>query len=160
MRVELDRRGFIRAGGPLAEVQSVRSPFKNSAAMEIEIAAPFSLHILRVVRTPRARPKPAVPIDHLLGRFGFGGQPGVRRSGRPTVAGASLGMHGGDLSHLAALGQIVGLHEIDAIAALRSGLIDAAEALERIGQCAALRDGHGAGFFAVHILARLGGHDG
>ena len=50
-------------------------------------------------------------------------------------------------------------HEVHAIAPLRTRLIDAAEAQERVGERSAFGDGHRAGLLAVDVFARLGGRD-
>ena len=73
LRLVTNRRGVVFLGRPLAEVDGVRTPFEDPAAVEVVFAAPVAADVRAVVRTPRARAEPTIPIDFVDGRFRFGG---------------------------------------------------------------------------------------
>src|ERR1035437_7791364 len=158
LRYEFHRRRAVGIGRPLAQVARVRAPLQDAAAVEIEVPPPAPRDILRVVRPPRGRPQPAVPIAHLLGWLGLAGQPVVNRGRRPAVARTHLRVDSLQLAEFAAARQVEGLDEIRPVAPLRPRLVNPSQPQERVRQRAAVGDGHGARLLAVNVLARLRRH--
>ena len=150
-RLVEDRHLLVVGAGPIAEIDGVGAPFEDAAAVEIEVAAPAAVDVLPVVRPPRGRAEPQVPVDLVPGRLGLGG--------KPVVVGGRMervGVDGRQFAELAVAAEIGGEDEVGHAAPLRAGLIDAAVAPHGVGQGLALGDGHRAGLFAVDVLARLG----
>ena len=123
--------------------------------MEVEKPAPAAGDVLLVVRPPRTRTQPRVPVAFLFGRQRFLRQPLV--TGRRSQC---VRVHGDEFSQLAARDQVGREEEIADTAALCAGLIDTVVPAERIGQGTTFRDGHGTRLFTVHVLACLGSRDG
>ena len=127
--------------------------------MKVEKAPPAALDVQRVVRPPRCRPEPAVPIHDTLGRLRFRREPVVGGCGRVAVSRRCIGLQLRQLAELAAARQIDAVLEVCTVAALGASLVDPAEAMVRVGQRPTLGDRHRAGLFAIHVFARLGGKD-
>ena len=121
--------------------------------MEVRAAPPFAVQVRRVVRSPGGGPQPAIPILQGFGRGRLGGQPVMRRPGRPAVAGADVGVEGVQLTQLAPAGHLDGVVEVGAVTTLRARLIDPPRPLESRRQRAALANRHRARALAVDVLA-------
>src|ERR1035437_3013388 len=152
----------VAIGGPLTKVHGVRPPLQDAAAMKSVpfVPAPPAGDIERVVRPPRARAQPTVPIEDLFGRFRLRGQPVLAGDGWPHRISSHVGVDGLELAEFAGASGFDGPDEIRAVAPLCTGLVDPAGAAERIGQRAALLNRHRAGLLAVDVLSRVGCLDG
>ena len=134
------------------------APFEAAAAGQT--AAFFKVKAIEqslVEGPPGGGAEIEVPVHLLLVRLGFGREPTAAWT-VPKPPG--MGVERLELAELAAAGQINREGEIGQAAPLRAGLEDAAGAAERLGQREALGDVLGAGLFAIHVLAGIGGQAG
>jgi hypothetical protein len=113
-----------------------------------------------MVRPPRARAQPAIPIHDQFRGLGFGRQPVVTGDGRHTARIHKLSVQALQFPQPPVAGQLHRHHEIARVAALRPCLVNAPVAPERFRQRLAFGDRHGARLFAIDILALLRGMDG
>ena len=155
LRLVTSRRGVVFLRGPLAEVDGVRAPFEDAAAVEVEVAAPVAANVSAVVRAPRAGAEPAIPVAFVDRRFRFRVVPVVMRR-RPK----GVRVNFGEFAEFAALDDFGGEHKVADVAALRPGLIDDAVAFDRVGEGAAFLNREGKRFFAVDVFPELRGGDG
>ena len=80
-RLVLDGHRVVGLVGPLAEVDGVGAPVEQpGAGVEVPVAAPAAVHVGLVVRPPRRRAEPEVPVDHVARRRRLGRQPGRCRA--------------------------------------------------------------------------------
>ena len=157
--LETHRSRLVEHCGGVAQVHSVGAPFEDSAAVEVVEAPPAALNIERVVRAPRGRSQPTVPVHDTLGRFRLSRQPVVRSKRRVPIAGSGVGVQCPQGAELSASRKVDTVLEVSAVPALGPGLVHPAQPLVGVRQGTALGDRHRAGLFAVDVLARLRGQD-
>jgi hypothetical protein len=155
LALELDRRGAIRVRRPLAEVEGVRAPLRQTrAAVKGVMAAPATFHVFFVIRPQWGGTQPAVPIDDRRIRLGLGGQ---RSEVRHKAQDRSV--DGVDFPKPSAAGQLGRKAEIRHIAPLGAGLEHAAVEFHRIGKLLGFMNRHAARLLGVNVLAGLRGEN-
>ena len=164
--VVFDRRGAVGVGSPLAEVDTVGTPFEDATAGELavffegahEAAAFFKVETVEhgfVEWTPSRGAEIHVPVD-LFDRWGiFGREPAAHFGGHA----GGVGVDFAKFAQPSGAGQFAGEGEVGQVAPLGADLEDAAGAAHHIGQLQALGDVFGARFFAIHVFAGAGGVD-
>ena len=111
-----------------------------------------------VVRTPRTRPEPGVPVKLFTRRLLLRREPlALEVEGRAEV---EVRIHLFHLAKAAEAQQLVAHDEVRLAQALDAGLVDAAVLLRRGDDGLSLADGHRGRLFAVDVLARAHGEHG
>ena len=119
------------------------------------MSAPGTIHIRMVIRTPRCRAEPHVPVNNF--RIGLW----FRR--QPVVAIDQLvdrSVDGMNFSQLPGLREFGGVAKVGNVAALCTRLEDATGPLNRFLQSSCQLNGDRTGFFRVDIFAGFGCHHG
>ncbi|OQC27344.1 MAG: hypothetical protein BWX70_02248 [Verrucomicrobia bacterium ADurb.Bin070] len=146
-----DRRGMAQPQRHVALREGVRAPLTNAARVKIVLSVPATFDIARIVRPPRRRPQPGVPVQLVARRLRFGRQPGAVHVG--AVPRRDMRTHRADLAEPAQPQQFVGHREIRLAQALGAGLENATVTARCRHHRLPLRDRHRAGLLAIDIFA-------
>ena len=149
-RVE-DRGRRLHAKCVVALRVGVGAPVSDDARAEVVVLHP-AREVVVVVRTPRTRPEPGVPVKLLARRLLLRREPlALEVEGRAEV---EVRIHLLHLAEAAEAQQLVADDEVRLAQALDAGLVDAAVLLRRGDDGLSFAHGHRGRLFAVHVLAR------
>ena len=147
LRLVFNRGGIVFLRRPLAQVNRMRSPFQNPAAMEVVEVSPVAVYVLEVIRTPRTRTEPFVPVDFRGSRQGLCRQPVVIRR-RPK----RIGVNFQQFAEFSFSNQFRRQLEVADVAPLRSRLIDDSRPRDGNRQRNAFFNGKRQGLFTIDVF--------
>ena len=122
--------------------------------VKVPLPTPATRDILAIVRTPRCRPQPEIPVDNLRGRCWFRRQPG-RFDGR----GVDRCVQRVQFPQSTGLRYLNSLDKVRYAPPLRSCLKDSPRFCKRCCNCLTIFNRQPARLFAINILASFRSHD-
>ena len=155
-RVEHGRRR-LHAERVVALRVGVGAPVADDARAEVVVLHPVR-EVALVVRTPRTRPQPGVPVKLLARRLLLGREPLALEVERRAEV--EVRIHLLHLAEAAEAQQLVAHDEVRLAQALDAGLVDAAVLLRRRDDGLSLAHRHRGRLFAIDVLARPHGEHG